>query len=96
MPSGPPPFAEVAIPLAVHETFSYAIPDELNRLWYARGAIGMALSGPDTGGSQYFFTLSPQPHLDGRYTVFGSVISGWAAMDALVQGDALLELRRIP
>ena len=74
----------------------YAIPDELNRLWYGRGAIGMALSGPDTGGSQYFFTLSPQPHLDGRYTVFGSVISGWAAMDALVQGDALLELRRIP
>jgi cyclophilin family peptidyl-prolyl cis-trans isomerase len=74
----------------------YAIPDELNRHWYVRGAIGMALSGPDTGGSQYLFTLSPQPHLDGRYTVFGSVISGWDAMDALVEGDALLAVRRTP
>jgi cyclophilin family peptidyl-prolyl cis-trans isomerase/HEAT repeat protein len=74
----------------------YAIPDELNRLWYLRGAVGMALSGPDTGGSQYFFTLSPQPHLDGRYTVFATVVAGWSAMDALVQGDALLALQQVP
>jgi cyclophilin family peptidyl-prolyl cis-trans isomerase len=70
----------------------YAIPDELNRRWYTRGALGMALSGPDTGGSQYFFTLSPQPHLDGRYTVFGTVTGGQAAMDALLQGDAVLSI----
>ena len=49
----------------------YAIRDELSLLPYSRGAVGMALSGPDTGGSQYFLTLAPQPHLDGHYTVFG-------------------------
>jgi cyclophilin family peptidyl-prolyl cis-trans isomerase/HEAT repeat protein len=68
----------------------WAIRDELNRRRYLRGAVGMALSGPDTGGSQYFLTLSPQPHLDGHYTVFGRVVRGWDAMDALVQGDRIL------
>jgi cyclophilin family peptidyl-prolyl cis-trans isomerase/HEAT repeat protein len=67
----------------------YTIRDELNRRRYHRGAVGMALSGPDTGGSQYFITLSPQPHLDGGYTVFGRVVSGMAAVDALVQGDSI-------
>jgi len=72
---------------------SYAIRDELNRRLYDRGAVGMALGGPDTGGSQYFITLSPQPHLDGGYTVFGHVTSGYAALDAIVQGDSLLAVR---
>jgi cyclophilin family peptidyl-prolyl cis-trans isomerase len=67
----------------------YTIRDELNRRWYDRGAVGMALSGPDTGGSQYFLTHSPQPHLDGHYTVFGHVIAGYAVLDALVQGDRI-------
>jgi cyclophilin family peptidyl-prolyl cis-trans isomerase/HEAT repeat protein len=67
----------------------YAIRDELNTLRYRRGAVGMALSGPDTGGSQYFLTLSPQPHLDARYTIFAWVIAGEDAMDALVQGDGI-------
>lgn len=70
----------------------YAIRDELNRRRYARGALGMALSGPHTGGSQFFLTHSPQPHLDGHYTVFGEVLSGWSVLDAIVQGD---EIRRI-
>ena len=68
----------------------YAIRDELNRRWYERGAVGMALSGPDTGGSQYFMAHSPQPHLDGHYTVFGHVTSGFDVLDALVQGDRIL------
>jgi len=68
----------------------YAIRDELNRRWYDRGAVGMALSGPDSGGSQYFLTHSPQPHLDGHYTVFGHVIAGFDVLDALVQGDRIL------
>lgn len=72
---------------------SYAIRDELNRRLYDRGAVGMALGGPDTGGSQYFITLSPQPHLDGGYTVFGHVTSGHAVLDAIVQGDSLLTVR---
>jgi len=67
----------------------YAIRDELNRMTYGRGTIGMALSGPDTGGSQYFLTLTPQPHLDGHYTAFGQVVSGLAVMDGLVQGDQI-------
>jgi cyclophilin family peptidyl-prolyl cis-trans isomerase/HEAT repeat protein len=70
----------------------YAIRDELNRRRYRRGALGMALSGPDTGGSQWFITHSPQPHLDGGYTVFGQVTSGWNALDALVQGDRILRI----
>jgi len=72
---------------------SYAIRDELNRRLYDRGAVGMALGGPDTGGSQYFITLSPQPHLDGGYTVFGHVVSGYAALDAIREGDSLLTVR---
>jgi cyclophilin family peptidyl-prolyl cis-trans isomerase/HEAT repeat protein len=68
----------------------YAIRDEMNPRRYDRGALGMALSGPDTGGSQYFITHSPQPHLDGHYTVFGRVVRGFAALDAIVQGDPIL------
>ena len=71
----------------------YSIRDELNPHRYERGTLGMALSGPDTGGSQWFITHSPQPHLDGGYTVFGRVISGFAALDAIVQGDLLIDVR---
>jgi cyclophilin family peptidyl-prolyl cis-trans isomerase len=67
----------------------YAIRDELNRMRYRRGTVGMALSGPHTGGSQYFLTHSPQPHLDGHYTVFGQLVSGWPVLDAIVQGDVI-------
>jgi len=71
----------------------YTIRDELNPRPYDRGAVGMALSGPDTGGSQYFITHSPQPHLDGHYTVFGRVGSGEDVLDRLVQGDRVFEVR---
>jgi cyclophilin family peptidyl-prolyl cis-trans isomerase len=67
----------------------YAIRDEMNRHRYERGAVGMALSGPDTGGSQYFITHSPQPHLDGHYTVFGRVVRGYDVLDKIVQGDLI-------
>ncbi len=67
----------------------YAIRDEMNRRRYERGALGMALSGPDTGGSQYFITHSPQPHLDGHYTVFGRLVGGFEVLDAIVQGDRI-------
>jgi cyclophilin family peptidyl-prolyl cis-trans isomerase len=71
----------------------YALRDEINRLRYRRGALGMALSGPDTGGSQFFFTLSPQPHLDGGFTVFGRVIGGESVLDQLRQGDRIVAVR---
>jgi len=67
----------------------YTIRDELNRRRYLRGVLGMALSGPDTGGSQYFLTLTPQPHLDGHYTSFGRVVQGLDALDRVVEGDSI-------
>ena len=70
------------------------IRDEINRWRYDRGVLGMALSGPDTGGSQFFLTLSPQPHLDGRYTVFGKLVSGFDALDRIVQGDRIRRITR--
>ena len=66
----------------------YAIRDEINLQKYTRGAVGMALSGPDTGGSQFFITHSPQPHLDGGYTIFGRVASGMSGVvDQAERGD---------
>jgi cyclophilin family peptidyl-prolyl cis-trans isomerase/HEAT repeat protein len=67
----------------------YQIRCEINEVPYARGAVGMALSGKDTGGSQWFVTHAPQPHLDGGYTVFGNVISGMAVVDSIARGDLI-------
>jgi cyclophilin family peptidyl-prolyl cis-trans isomerase len=71
----------------------YALRDELNPLPYVRGRVGMALSGPDTGGSQWFVTLSRQPHLDGGYTVFGDVIAGMDVVERIEQNDRLVSVR---
>jgi cyclophilin family peptidyl-prolyl cis-trans isomerase/HEAT repeat protein len=69
----------------------YAIRDEINLQKYTRGAVGMALSGPDTGGSQFFITHSPQPHLDGGYTIFGRVYDGMTGVvDQVERGDRVL------
>jgi cyclophilin family peptidyl-prolyl cis-trans isomerase/HEAT repeat protein len=68
----------------------YMIRDEINRLRYGRGMVGMALAGPHTGGSQFFITLSPQPHLDGRYTIFGRVVAGLEVLDEITQGEVIL------
>lgn len=67
----------------------YQIRCEINEMPYNRGAVGMALSGKDTGGSQWFVTHSPQPHLDGGYTVFGNVVSGMEIVDSVVRGDVI-------
>ena len=53
----------------------------------------MALSGPDTGGSQWFITHSPQPHLDAKYTVFGHVVAGMDVVDKLTQDDTIVRIR---
>lgn len=71
----------------------YTIRDELNELPYLRGTVGMALAGPDTGGSQFFITHSPQPHLDARYTVFGQVVAGMDVVDRLQQDDVIQRIR---
>jgi len=71
-----------------------AIRDELNRNRYDRPMLGMALSGPDTGSSQWFINLSPQPHLDGTYTVFGRVVGLMAPLFRITQGDVIRTIRR--
>ena len=52
----------------------------------------MALAGPDTGGSQFFITLSPQPHLDGGYTAFGRVTHGMGLLRTLQPGDRIVDV----
>jgi cyclophilin family peptidyl-prolyl cis-trans isomerase/HEAT repeat protein len=71
----------------------YTIRDEPNERPYLRGTMGMALDWADTGGSQFFLTHSPQPHLDGRYTVFGQIVSGLDVLDHIQPGDAILHVR---
>jgi cyclophilin family peptidyl-prolyl cis-trans isomerase/HEAT repeat protein len=71
----------------------YTIRDEINQHPYLRGTVGMALDWQDTGGSQFFITHSPQPHLDGRYTVFGQVVNGMDVVDRLVPGDVVRRVR---
>lgn len=71
----------------------YQIRCEINEVPYERGAIGMALSGKDTGGSQWFVTHAPQPHLDGGYTVFGRVVSGMETVDRIARGDPIRRIR---
>ena len=71
----------------------YTIRDELNDKPYLRGVVGMALSGPDTGGSQFFIAYSPQPHLDAKYTVFGRVVSGMEVADRIQPLDVIQRVR---
>ena len=71
----------------------YAIRDELSDLPFLRGTVGMALSWPDTGGSQFFITHAPQPHLDGRYAIFGRVVAGMEVVDRLRRWDRIEKVR---
>jgi cyclophilin family peptidyl-prolyl cis-trans isomerase len=74
----------------------YSLRCELSTTPFDRGVVGMALSGRDTGGSQFFLTLSRQPHLDGQYTAFGRVIDGMDIVDSIEEGDRLLSVQVVP
>jgi peptidyl-prolyl cis-trans isomerase B (cyclophilin B) len=69
----------------------YRFGDEVrsNPLEHETGVISMANAGPNTNGSQFFITHSPQPHLNGRHTVFGKVTAGQDVVDAIQQGDVM-------
>jgi HEAT repeat protein/cyclophilin family peptidyl-prolyl cis-trans isomerase len=67
----------------------YTLRSEVTGRPFGRGAVGMALSGKDTGGSQFFVTLSPQPHLDGAYPLFGTVVAGMEHVDKIRPGDVI-------
>ncbi|HEV8455779.1 MAG TPA: peptidylprolyl isomerase [Gemmatimonadales bacterium] len=72
-----------------------SIRDEINRSRYGiKPMLGMALSGPDTGASQWFINLAPQPHLDGTYTVFGRAVGNVGALARITQGDVIRTIRR--
>jgi peptidyl-prolyl cis-trans isomerase B (cyclophilin B) len=72
----------------------YRFEDEFagNPLKHETGVISMANAGPNTNGSQFFITHAPQPHLDGRHTVFGKVVKGQDVVDAIRQGDRILQV----
>jgi cyclophilin family peptidyl-prolyl cis-trans isomerase/HEAT repeat protein len=67
----------------------YTLRCEISERPYGRGTVGMALSGKDTGGSQFFITHAPAPHLDGGYTAFGRVASGMDVVDRIQPGDVI-------
>jgi len=69
----------------------YSFEDEVadNPLTHETGVISMANAGPNTNGSQFFITHSPQPHLNGKHTVFGKVVSSQNVVDSIRQGDKM-------
>jgi len=67
----------------------YSLRCELGQRPYGRGAVGMALSGKDTGGSQFFITHAPAPHLDGAYALFGTVTRGMEVVEKIRPGDVI-------
>lgn len=70
----------------------YKFQDEFSQRKHITGALSMANSGPNTNGSQFFICYAPQPHLDGKHTVFGQCIAGMDVLNKLVNGDKMIEV----
>lgn len=72
----------------------YRFEDEVvgNPLKHETGVISMANAGPNTNGSQFFITHSPQPHLNGKHTVFGKVTEGQDVINAIRKGDTMTKV----
>ena len=77
----------------------WTVPDEVSATPYVAGSVGMARNTPhDTGGSQWFITTEPTPHLVGDYTRFGTVVQGMDVARRLERGDRITSVRieRVP
>ena len=71
----------------------YYLPAEFNSRKHETGTLAMARSSsPDSGGSQFYICLAPQPNLDGQYTVFGKVVSGMNVVNSIAPGDVMREV----
>jgi peptidyl-prolyl cis-trans isomerase B (cyclophilin B) len=76
----------------------YRFEDETkgNPLVHEAKVISMANAGPNTNGSQFFITHAPQPHLNGKHTVFGKVTEGQDVVDKIAQGDTITSIQISP
>jgi peptidyl-prolyl cis-trans isomerase B (cyclophilin B) len=70
----------------------YQFADEFSERTHIAGALSMANSGPDTNGSQFFITYTPQHHLDGRHSVFGQLVEGVDVLESLEPGDVITRI----
>ena len=70
----------------------YSIDDEISKLTHDEGVISMANRGPNTNGSQFFITQTPQHHLDGKHTVFGRVLKGQDVVCRIEQNDPIINI----
>lgn len=73
-------------------TPGYYFADEFTKHTHVTGALSMANSGPNTNGCQFFITYTPQPHLDGKHTVFGQLIEGTDVLEKIEQGDTIIRI----
>lgn len=71
----------------------FTLRDELSVRSYQAGTVGLAHGGPDTAGCQFFVTLTPQPHLTGRYPVLGEVVRGLDVAERIGVGDRILRVK---
>ena len=67
----------------------YRFADEFTKHIHNVGTLSMANAGHDTNGSQFFITYAPQPHLNGKHSVFGQLVSGMDVLETIVNGDIL-------
>ena len=70
----------------------YSFADEFTEHTHVTGALSMANAGPNTNGSQFFITYAPQPHLEGRNSVFGQLVDGVDILEAIEQGDTMVRI----